>query len=85
MEHPGEHGSIGGDGATDGARARLWVDLVTEQLHVSSPLGQTVTVSPEMHREDVVRRLLANGLSPETLHQLLPTWTSLIDQVAADV
>jgi hypothetical protein len=37
----------------------------------------------ELHREDVVARLLAGGISPATLHRILPEWRGLIDAVAA--
>ncbi len=37
----------------------------------------------ELHREDVVRRLLAGGISPATLQRILPEWRGLIDAVAA--
>ncbi|MTV25435.1 hypothetical protein FTX61_08445 [Nitriliruptoraceae bacterium ZYF776] len=40
------------------------------------------TVPPAGHREDVLRRLLALGLSPAALRRILPTWTGLIDRVA---
>lgn len=36
------------------------------------------------HREDVVRRLLAHGVSASTLRALLPGWAPLIAAVVAE-
>jgi hypothetical protein len=41
-----------------------------------------MVVDPDDHREDVVRRLLARGVSPTTLRALLPTWDGMIASVA---
>jgi hypothetical protein len=38
-------------------------------------------MDPEAHREDVVRRLLARGLSPPALRAMLPGWDELITRV----
>jgi hypothetical protein len=38
-------------------------------------------MDPEAHREDVVRRLLARGLSPAALRAMLPGWDELITRV----
>ncbi|GGI05100.1 hypothetical protein [Egicoccus halophilus] len=35
------------------------------------------------HRESVVRRLLASGLTPPTLAVLLPEWGPVVERVAA--
>jgi hypothetical protein len=40
-----------------------------------------MVVDPDDHREDVVRRLLARGVSPTTLRALLPTWDGMIARV----
>lgn len=37
------------------------------------------------HREDVVRRLLQRGLSPETLRVILPDFRDLIDRLSDGV
>jgi hypothetical protein len=41
-----------------------------------------MVVDPDDHREDVVRRLIARGVSPTTLRALLPTWDGMIARVA---
>jgi hypothetical protein len=41
-----------------------------------------MVVDPDDHREDVVRRLLARGVSPTTLRALLPSWDGMIAGVA---
>ena len=40
--------------------------------------------SVEEHREDVVRRLLARGLSPTAICALLPDFRPLVQRLAAD-
>jgi hypothetical protein len=46
--------------------------------------GDRSLVDPRDHREDVVRRLLARGLTPATLHALFPTWDDLISRLHAE-
>jgi hypothetical protein len=41
-------------------------------------------VDPVEHRDDVVRRLLARGLSSETLQLLLPARASTIERIAGE-
>lgn len=55
----------------------------TGDPHVSvpTPAGEVVLVDPRVHRVDVVRRLLALGVSPRTLTTLLPGWDRLIRAV----
>ena len=40
-------------------------------------------VDPATHREHVVRRLLARGLSPQTLTALLPDFRPIVQRLAA--
>jgi hypothetical protein len=49
---------------------------------VWTPDGERMVVDPDDHREDVVRRLLAKGVSPMTLRALLPTWDGMITRIA---
>jgi hypothetical protein len=46
--------------------------------------GVPQRVSVEEHRETVVRRLLARGLSPTTIATLLPDLRPLVQRLAAD-
>jgi hypothetical protein len=63
-------------------RGVLTVDLDREGLSVTTHEGDRERVTTAAHREDVVRRLLASGLSPELLRALVPEFTSLIDDLA---
>lgn len=38
-----------------------------------------------LQRGHVIGRLLAGGISRETLHRILPEWTALIDETAASL
>jgi hypothetical protein len=51
-------------------------------VHVWTPDGERLVVDPDDHREDVVRRLFARGVSPMTLRALLPTWDGMITRIA---
>jgi hypothetical protein len=51
-------------------------------VHVWTPDGEQLVVDPADHREDVVRRLLARGVSATTLRALLPTWDGMITRIA---
>jgi hypothetical protein len=50
---------------------------------VTSPGGEDRRVSIEEHRADVVRRLLAAGLTPRLLTALLPQFRRLIEQLSS--
>ena len=39
----------------------------------------------EVHRGQVVRRLLTGGISARTLRRILPEWTLLIDEAVAEL
>jgi hypothetical protein len=57
------------------------VDLDREGIAVTADDGGRERVPTEEHREDVVRRLLASGLSPELLRAMLPEFGPLIDEL----
>jgi hypothetical protein len=57
------------------------VDLDREGVAVTADDGDRERASTEEHREDVVRRLLASGLSPELLRAMLPEFGPLIDEL----
>jgi hypothetical protein len=63
-------------------RGVLTVDLDRKGLSVTTHEGTQERASTAEHREDVVRRLLTAGLSPELLRALVPEFTSLIDDLA---
>lgn len=48
------------------------------------PPAHTPATGVQAHRREVVRRLLAEDLSPEALMRLLPEWHDLIRSVAED-
>lgn len=50
----------------------------------TTPTNRTRVTGVQAHRCEVVRRLLAQGLSSEALIRLLPEWHDLIRSVADD-
>lgn len=55
--------------------------MTTSHLLDEHPAGQDEDIDMvRAHRPDVVRRLLARGLSPATLDQILPGWSELADE-----
>jgi hypothetical protein len=62
-------------------RGVVTVDLDREGIAVTDHVGGHQRVSSEEHRENVVRRLLAAGLSPDLLRALMPEFASLIDEL----
>lgn len=56
-------------------------DMTTSHLLDEHPAAQDEDIDMvRAHRPDVVRRLLARGLSPATLDQILPGWSELADE-----
>jgi len=60
------------------------VDTESREVAIPMPGGGEVLVDPRHHRENVVRRLLADGVRPSTLLRLLPEWEPLIARVATE-
>lgn len=58
------------------------MDVDREGIAVTDHDGDQRRASCEEHREDVVRRLLAAGLSPRLLHGLMPEFSALIDELS---
>lgn len=59
------------------------MDRMREQ-HVrtmTAPDDRTLPLAPRHHRTEVVRRLLAAGISPATLRTIVPEWTDLIREL----
>jgi hypothetical protein len=72
------------DGASGGHHVRsdrVTVHLAGDGVAVSAGDRREASTSVAAHRTDVVRRLLDRGLSPATLHALLPEFGGLIDDV----
>lgn len=62
-------------------RGKVHEDMTTSHLLDEHPAGQDEDLDMvRAHRPDVVRRLLARGLSPATLDQILPGWSELADE-----
>jgi hypothetical protein len=57
------------------------LDLDREGVAVTTDEGDRPRASSAEHREDVVRRLLGAGLSPDLLRALLPGFATLIDEL----
>lgn len=55
------------------------------EVLVPTPAGAPMAVDPTRRRADVVRRLLANGVSTHTLCTVLPDWSALIRHVATEI
>ncbi len=60
------------------------VDTESRAVAIPTPCGGEVLVDPRHHRENVVRRLLADGVRTSTLLRLLPEWEPLITRVATE-
>jgi len=67
----------------DGTAARVVLTAQRCEVHVPTPDDGDVIVDVCQRRPDVVARLLAMGVSEETLMTLLPDWESLIREIAA--
>jgi hypothetical protein len=61
---------------------RVAVRLAGDGVEVSASERAPTTRSVVGHREDVVRRLLERGLSPQVLRGLVPELGAVIDRVA---
>lgn len=59
------------------------VAIADPLVSVPTPSGDVVLVDPRVHRADVVRRLLAQGVSERTLITMLPGWEPLVRSVVA--
>ena len=72
------------DGEATMPRGKVHADMTTAYMledHPSSEAGGTAHLDAvRAHRPDVVRRLLARGLSPAALDQILPGWSELADE-----
>ena len=60
---------------------KVTLDLSRGEVVVRTSEGEDIVVDVTGHREDVVRRLLARGVSVGTLRALLPDWDPLIAKV----
>ena len=64
-------------------RGKVPADMITTHLLEGRPAmdDDATTDDPvAAHRPVVVRRLLARGLSPDALDQILPGWSQLADE-----
>ena len=60
-------------------------DRAVHAMEATEPGGGIggVASTLELHREQVVCRLLAGGISEPTLRRILPEWAALIEATAA--
>lgn len=72
------------DGEATMPRGKVRADMTTANLlDRQSPVEDASTDALDAvraHRPDVVRRLLARGLSPSALEQILPGWSEFADE-----
>lgn len=60
----------------------MLVDLELSRPSYQLPRDHPDTGSIRAHRDEVIRRLFAHGLSADTLLTLLPDWSERIRQLA---
>ncbi len=78
----GDHLADGRPAPIDGVPAEVVLTAERCEVHVPIPDDGHVVVDARERRPEVVARLLALGVSTETLITLLPDWEPLILQVA---
>lgn len=67
---------------TNGTPAQVVLTAQRCEVHVPTPDDGHVVIDARERRPEVVARLLALGVSAETLITLLPDWETLIREVA---